>query len=70
MVCGCLICSTSWLCNQTGYVITVGKGILHSMSRKQWLNTRSTTESELVGANNMSILTYRQVIYGSTRLSS
>ena len=38
---------------QTGAVVTLGKGGIHDVSTKQKLNTRSSTESELVGGNNV-----------------
>jgi hypothetical protein len=33
-----------------------GDGAVQSVSRKQKLNTRSSTESELVGADNISVM--------------
>ena len=38
--------------SQTGYVMTLGKGAVISASRKQTLNTRSSTEAELVSADD------------------
>ena len=35
----------------TGGTMSMGKGTLHNKSSKQKLNTRSTTESELVGVS-------------------
>ena len=42
--------------SHTGGIMTYGGGAAQSMSRKQKLNTRSSTESELVGADDMSTL--------------
>jgi hypothetical protein len=38
--------------SHTGYVMTLGKGTVVSSSRKQTLNTRSSTEAELVAADD------------------
>jgi len=38
--------------SHTGGVMTLGQGAVLSMSRKQKLNTRSSTEAELVGADD------------------
>ena len=38
--------------SHTGVVMTMGKGAMMSMSRKQKLNTKSSTISELVGADD------------------
>ena len=38
--------------SHTGAVMTLGQGAIQSMSRKQKLNTRSSTESELVGVDD------------------
>ena len=37
--------------------MTMGKGFIMSMSRKQKLNTRSSTEGELVGADDAAQMT-------------
>jgi hypothetical protein len=37
----------------TGVVMTMGKGAAYSSSSKQKINTRSSTETELVGVNNV-----------------
>ena len=42
--------------SHTGAVMSMGKGAIMSMSRKQKLNTRSSTESELVGADDASTM--------------
>ena len=42
--------------SHTGGVMTFGNGTVQSISRKQRLNTRSSTESELVGADDASVL--------------
>ena len=39
--------------SQTGGTMTFGKGVVQSLSNKQKLNTRSSTEAELVGADNV-----------------
>ena len=38
--------------SHTGAVLMIGKGSIYSMSNKQRINTWSSTEAELVGANN------------------
>ena len=38
--------------SHTGAVMTMGTGAIQSMSRKQKLNTRSSTEAELIGVND------------------
>ena len=40
--------------SHTGGIMTMGKGAIQSISKKQKLNTRSTTESELVGPDDCS----------------
>ena len=42
--------------SHTGGVMTYGSGAIQSMSRKQKLNTRSSTEAELVGADDASTM--------------
>ena len=42
--------------SHTGATMTYGTGAVQSLSRKQKLNTRSSTESELVGADDGSVL--------------
>lgn len=42
--------------SHTGAVATLGKGAPYTMSRKQKLNTRSSTEAELVGADDLSTM--------------
>jgi hypothetical protein len=42
--------------SHTGCVMTMGKGAIMSMSRKQKLNTKSSTSSELVGADDSTTL--------------
>ena len=39
--------------SQTGGTMTFGKGAVQSLSKKQKLNTRSSTEAELVGADDV-----------------
>ena len=38
--------------SHTGAVMTIGEGSIITMSKKQKLNTRSSTEAELVGADD------------------
>ena len=38
--------------SHTGAVMTMGQSAVQAMSRKQKLNTRSSTEAELVGADD------------------
>jgi hypothetical protein len=42
--------------SHTGAVMTFGKGGVINISRKQKLNTKSSTESELVGADDASVM--------------
>ena len=42
--------------SHTGAVMTMGRGAIQSVSRKQKLNTRSSTESELVGVDDVSTM--------------
>ena len=42
--------------SHTGVTMTMGKGAVISNSRKQKLNTRSSTKSELVGADNAAVM--------------
>jgi len=42
--------------SHTGAVMTYGGGMAQSISRKQKLNTRSSTEAELVGADDVAIM--------------
>jgi hypothetical protein len=42
--------------SHTGTVATLGKGAPYTMSRKQKLNMRSSTEAELVGADDLSTM--------------
>ena len=39
--------------SHTGATLSFGKGSVYSMSSKQKLNTRSSTEAELVGINDV-----------------
>jgi hypothetical protein len=41
------------MCRHTGGGLTLGRGFPISVSTKQKLNTRSSTESELVGVDDM-----------------
>ena len=43
--------------------MTLGEGSIVAMSRKQKLNNRSSTEAELVGADDVD-----RLIYGTTRI--
>ena len=42
--------------SHTGAMMTMGGGAVQSISRKQKLNTKSSTEAELVGADDASIM--------------
>ena len=42
--------------SHTGGVMSMGKGAIQAISRKQKLNTRSSTESELVGVDDVSTM--------------
>ena len=42
--------------SHTGAVMSYGKGAAQSISRKQKLNTRSSTEAELVGTDDVSVM--------------
>jgi hypothetical protein len=42
--------------SHTGGAMTMGKGAIQSLSRKQKLNTKSSTESELVGVDDASVM--------------
>jgi hypothetical protein len=63
-----------WLClfakSHTGGNMTCGQGIPMSMSRKQKLNTRSSTEAELVGPDNLSsyIDSMELIVHGGPRV--
>ena len=48
--------------SHTGGVVSLGRGLVMSLSAKQKLNRNSTTESELVGCADG---TRKQVVYGS-----
>jgi hypothetical protein len=42
--------------SHTGMTMTMGSGAIETISRKQKLNTRSSTHAELVGADDMSVM--------------
>ena len=42
--------------SHTGIIMKMGKGAIQSVSRKQKMNTRSSTEAELIGADDSSIM--------------
>jgi hypothetical protein len=42
--------------SHAGGVMTVGKGAIINISKKQKLNTKSSTDSELVGADDISVM--------------
>ncbi|KAG7358248.1 hypothetical protein IV203_014835 [Nitzschia inconspicua] len=57
MVGGRVLCIHPDMRCHTGATMTLGKGSVYSMSTRQKINTRSSTEAELVGVNNaMSII--------------
>ena len=39
------------MCSHTGGAISMGYGVLHTKSSKQKINTKSSTESEVVGTS-------------------
>jgi hypothetical protein len=41
------------MCNHTGGVMSMGTGAAYSTSKKQKLNTKSSTKAELVGINDV-----------------
>ena len=41
------------MCSHTGGMLSLGKGTVYALSRKQKLNTKSSTEAELVGVDNL-----------------
>ena len=49
--------------SHTGAVMTMGEGAMQSISRKQKLNTRSSTEAELVGVDDASTLVLWTVLF-------
>ena len=50
---------TQWdMKGHTGMVMSLGKGAIISASRAQKINTRSSTEAELVGIDDMICLLY------------
>jgi hypothetical protein len=40
------------MCSHSGIMMTLGKGAMYSSSTKQKLNTKSSTEAELVGIDD------------------
>ena len=42
--------------SHTGAVMTFGQGAVQSLSRKQKLNTKSSTDAELVGADDAAVM--------------
>ena len=49
--------------------MSYGKGVIQSISRKQWLNTRSSTEAELVGNDDVSsLILWTKIIFRSSRI--
>ena len=42
--------------SHTGIIMKMGKGAIQSVSRKQKMNTRSSTKAELIGADDSSIM--------------
>jgi hypothetical protein len=56
MVCGRFFCSSERLRSHTGGAMSYGTGIPISIFRKQKLSTKSSTEAELVGVDDLSTL--------------
>ncbi|MGC9200303.1 MAG: hypothetical protein ACP5E5_15625, partial [Acidobacteriaceae bacterium] len=55
--------------SNTGAVMTYGGGAAQSISRKQKLNTRSSTEAELVGADDAAtMILWTKLFMEGTRL--
>jgi hypothetical protein len=50
MVGGCIIAIHPDMRSHTGVAMSMGKGIIYGTSTRQKLNTKSSTEGELVGA--------------------
>jgi hypothetical protein len=50
---GCTVCNTESMCSQTGGTVSLGKGSVNSASRTQKLNTTSSTEAEIVVADDI-----------------
>ena len=48
--------------------MSYGNGTVQSISHKQKLKTKSSTEAELVGADDVTIMILDQVLYGRARL--
>ena len=53
--------------SHTGGAMTLGKGMIYAMSTCQKINTRSSTEGELVGVNDV-MPQHRDMILWSTML--
>lgn len=49
--------------SHTNAVMTMGKGAIQAISRKQKLNTRSSTESKLVGVDDISIMILMTTVF-------
>ena len=55
--------------SHTGATMTLGKGVIQSVSTKQKINTRSSTESELVSTDDIiSKVMWTKLFLGSSRL--
>ena len=51
----------------TGGIMSAGTSAIHCKSSKQKLNTRSTTESELVGVSEYLQYPLQQIIFGRNK---
>ena len=53
---------------RTGAIINMGHGTMQSVSKKRKLNTRRSTEDELVAVDNASVYIFFIVIYWVSRV--
>ena len=49
--------------SHTGAVMTFGQGAIQSLSRKQKLNTKSSTDAELVGADDAAVMILWTILF-------
>jgi len=57
------------ICSHTGVTMSLGKGGIYSSSTRQKINTKSSTEAELVGVSDALIWLYGPRIFYLTRVS-